>query len=63
MVVHCSAFEMGGARVTARLARTIAPGETFTTSAVALACIGLFALLLGMWMARTREYPVAGAVA
>jgi ABC-type transport system involved in multi-copper enzyme maturation permease subunit len=63
MVIHCSAFDMGSARVTARLARTIAPGETLTTSAVALASIGLFCLGLGMWMARTREYPVAGAVA
>jgi len=63
MVVHCSAFEMGSARVTARLAQTIAPGETFTTSVVSLASIGLGSLALGMWMARTREYPVAGAVA
>jgi len=63
MVIHCSAFEMGSSRVTARLVRTIAPGETFTTSAVTLAAIGLFALVLGMWMARAREYPVAGAVA
>ena len=45
------------------LARSIAPGETAEGAIWVLAGIAVVSTLLGMWMTRSKEYPVAGAVA
>jgi len=63
VVIHSDAFEPGQTKLLATFARTIGAGENAGVSTMVLLVGGITALVLGMWIVRTREYPVAGAVA
>jgi ABC-type transport system involved in multi-copper enzyme maturation permease subunit len=43
--------------------KTIAPEETASGSWMVIAGVALASAVVGMWLARTKEHPVAGAVA